>query len=203
MSAFSSRAACRIFSAGTITPMLTTSKLLHWSTTDTMFLPMSCTSPLTVAMTTLPLARASPPAATCAAFSASMNGIRCATACFITRADLTTCGRNILPAPNRSPTMFMPSISGPSMTSIGRPPRAAIAARHSSVSSTTNCVMPWTSACASRFPTGSARQARSSSFFLPPAFTCSANDTSRSPASGRRFSTTSSTRSRSSGSMSS
>ena len=34
--------------------MLTTSKLLHWSTTVTMFLPMSCTSPLTVAMTILP-----------------------------------------------------------------------------------------------------------------------------------------------------
>jgi len=26
-----------------------------------------------------------------------MKGIRCATACFITRADFTTCGRNILP----------------------------------------------------------------------------------------------------------
>ena len=31
-------------------------------------------------------------------------------------------GRNILPAPNRSPTTFMPSISGPSMTCSGRPP---------------------------------------------------------------------------------
>ena len=60
-------------------------------------------------------------------FSASMNGTRCATACFITRALFTTCGRNILPAPKRSPTTFMPSISGPSITSIGRPPRAAIA----------------------------------------------------------------------------
>ena len=34
---------------------------------------------------------------------------------FITRADFTTCGRNILPAPNKSPTTVMPSISGPSM----------------------------------------------------------------------------------------
>ena len=40
---------------------------------------------------------------------------------FHTRADLTTCGRNILPAPNRSPTTFMLSISGPSITWIGRP----------------------------------------------------------------------------------
>ena len=116
MSAPSSRAVCRIFCAGTITPRLITSKLLHWSTTPTMFLPMSCTSPFTVAMTILPLARESPDCA----FSASMNGTRCATACFITRADFTTCGRNILPAPKRSPTTFMPSISGPSITWIGR-----------------------------------------------------------------------------------
>lgn len=30
-----------------------------------------------------------------------------------------TCGRNIFPAPKRSPTTFMPSISGPSITWIG------------------------------------------------------------------------------------
>ncbi|ETH50634.1 homocysteine S-methyltransferase [Bordetella pertussis H973] len=112
MSAFSSLAFCRIWAHGTITPMFTTSKLLHCKTTDTMFLPMSCTSPLTVAITILPLARTSPPAAAIWRFSSSMKGIRCATACFITRADFTTCGRNILPAPNRSPTTFMPSISG-------------------------------------------------------------------------------------------
>jgi hypothetical protein len=39
-----------------------------------------------------------------AAFSASMNGTRWPTACFITRALFTTCGGNILPAPKRSPT---------------------------------------------------------------------------------------------------
>ena len=44
------------------------------------------------------------------AVSCSMNGCRYATAFFIARALLTTCGRNILPAPNRSPTTFMPSI---------------------------------------------------------------------------------------------
>ena len=95
-----------------------------------MFLPMSCTSPLTVAMTTLPLPlRVSP----LLAFSASMYGSRYLTARFITRADFTTWGRNILPAPNRSPTIFMPSISGPSMTSRGR----ANCCRASSVSSST------------------------------------------------------------------
>ena len=49
-----------------------------------------------------------------------MNGSRYATARFIARALLTTCGRNIFPAPKRSPTTFIPSISGPSITSSGR-----------------------------------------------------------------------------------
>ena len=81
-----------------------------------MFLPISWTSPLTVAITIRPLAVETP----LFSFSASMKGIRWATAFFITRADFTTCGRNILPEPNRSPTTFIPSISGPSITSIGR-----------------------------------------------------------------------------------
>ncbi len=72
MSAPSTLARARMSWQGTITPMLTTSKLLHWSTTVTMFLPMSCTSPFTVAMTILPLALASPPASTSSFFSASM-----------------------------------------------------------------------------------------------------------------------------------
>ncbi len=80
-----------------------------------MFLPMSWTSPLTVAITTRPADFDAP-----GSFSASMYGTRWATAFFMTRALLTTWGRNILPAPNRSPTTFIPSISGPSMTWIGR-----------------------------------------------------------------------------------
>ena len=58
-----------------------------------MFLPMSCTSPFTVASSTRPLVCATAEASR----SASMYGIRCATAFFITRALFTTCGRNILP----------------------------------------------------------------------------------------------------------
>ena len=160
MSALSRRAVSRIFSHGTMTPRSITSKLLHWSTTPTMFLPMSCTSPLTVAMTMRPLdlhARRPP-----AAFSFSMYGIRCATAFFITRADFTTCGRNILPAPNRSPTTFMPSMSGPSITCSGR----SNWLRASSVSSITNSSMPRTSACSSRLATGQLRHARSSTLLL-------------------------------------
>ncbi len=123
------------------------------------------------------------------AFSASMNGTRCATACFITRADFTTCGRNILPAPKRSPTTFMPSISGPSITWIGR----SAFCRASSVSSTIQVEIPCTSACASRSSTGRFRHERSSSTLLPPLFTVSANFTSRSVASLRRLRITSST----------
>src|SRR5437667_56940 len=47
-----------------------------------MFLPMSCTSPLTVASSTLPCALCAP------SRSSSMNGCRYATPRFITRADL-------------------------------------------------------------------------------------------------------------------
>ncbi|MCY1358946.1 hypothetical protein D9M69_454960 [compost metagenome] len=124
-----------------------------------MFLPMSCTSPFTVAIRILPLASGLSP------FSASMKGIRWATACFITRADFTTWGRNILPAPNRSPTTFMPAISGPSITSMGR----AHFWRHSSVSSTMKVVMPLTSACSRRFSTLKPRHSSlSASFTAPP-----------------------------------
>ena len=92
-----------------------------------------------------------------------MNGIRCATAFFMTRADFTTCGRNILPAPNRSPTTFMPSMSGPSITSSGLPSSR----RAASVSSRMNSSMPFTSACSSRLITGQSRHARSSTRFCP------------------------------------
>ena len=87
----------------------------------------------------------------------------------MTRALLTTCGRNILPAPNRSPTTFMPSISGPSITSIGRPPRSAISARSSSVSLSTWASMPFTRAWVIRSETGSARHSSSVTVSSPDA----------------------------------
>ena len=116
-----------------------------------MFLPMSWTSPLTVAITMRAADERS-------VFSASMYGSRYATARFIARALFTTCGRNIFPAPKRSPTIFIPSMSGPSMTSSG----LAAALRASSVSSSMKSTMPWTSACASRSATGASRHDRSS-----------------------------------------
>jgi len=91
-------------------------------------LPMSCTSPLTVAMTTVPLLR---PASS--GRLARLDERDEVSHGFLHDArDFTTCGRNILPAPNRSPTTFMPAISGPSITSMGCPPRASMSARSSS-----------------------------------------------------------------------
>ena len=70
-------------------PEMYTLKLLQPKTTPTMFLPMSCTSPLTVAMMTTPaLLFWLPPFSL---FSSSMYGMRWATAFFMTLADLMTC----------------------------------------------------------------------------------------------------------------
>src|ERR1700733_10703028 len=151
-------AVSRIFSQETMTPKSTTSKLLHCRTTPTMFLPMSWTSPLTVAITTLPFERLVP------SFSCSMYGISTETAFFMTRADLTTCGRNILPAPNRSPTTFMPSMSGPSITSSGR----LDLSRASSVSSRTNSSRPLTNACFWGSPPGGLSHSHSAGGPLEP-----------------------------------
>ena len=92
-----------------------------------------------------------------------MYGSRYATARFIARALFTTCGRNIRPDPKRSPTTFMPSISGPSITSIGR----SSFCRASSVSSSMKSTIPWTSACSRRFSTVSSRHERSRSLVAP------------------------------------
>ena len=61
---------------------------------------MSCTSPLTVASTTVPL----PPWS-----DFSMWGSRKATAAFMVSADCSTKGSCISPEAKRSPTTFMPS----------------------------------------------------------------------------------------------
>ena len=164
-----------------------------------MFLPMSWTSPLTVAIRILPCARVTVPAFSARAFSSSMYGIRNATAFFIARALLTTCGRNILPAPNRSPTTFMPSISGPSIISSGR----AYFCRASSRSGSRKSSTPWTRACDSRASTVLSRHFRSISRLVADPFTVSANCTIRSVASGRRLKMMSSTCSRRSFGMSS
>jgi hypothetical protein len=89
MSAFSATAASRIFSTGTMTPMSTTLKLLQPSTTATMFLPMSCTSPFTVAIKNVPACELSV-LVPLSRFSSSMKGTRWPTDFFITRALLIT-----------------------------------------------------------------------------------------------------------------
>ncbi|COW52527.1 Uncharacterised protein [Mycobacterium tuberculosis] len=68
---------------------------------STRFLPMSCTSPLTVASTMRPLPESSS--------ERSMCGSRYATAAFITSADCSTNGSCIWPEPKSSPTVFMPA----------------------------------------------------------------------------------------------
>ncbi len=67
---------------------------------STRFLPMSWTSPFTVANRIDPRSVES-------AFS--INGSSSATAVFITSADCSTNGSCISPLPNNSPTVFMPS----------------------------------------------------------------------------------------------
>ena len=184
-----------ILSAGTITPKSITSKLLHCNTTLTIFLPMSCTSPFTVAITTLPLLEPF-------CFVALINGSKYATDCFITRADFTTCGRNILPSPNKSPTTSMPAMSGPSITSNG----VGNFWRASSVSSMMCVVIPFTSACFKRSSTGHVRHSATESTALsslPWLRYFSEISSKRSVPSGVRFNTASSITLRNSGSRSS
>ena len=135
-----------------MTPKSIISKLLQAKTTPTIFLPISCTSPFTVAMIILPLELLT----LLGSFSASIKGNKWATDFFITRADLMTCGKNIFPAPNRSPTIFMPRIRICSMTSKG----CSTVCRACSVSSITNSSMPCTSAYTKRSSTVNSRQAK-------------------------------------------
>ena len=117
MSTFSFWAVSKILSAGTITPISIISYPLQPNTTPTIFFPISCTSPFTVANNTLGTLPAV--AVGLFFFSSSIKGVSQATLFFITRALFTTCGKNIFPAPNRSPTTFIPAIRGPSITSRG------------------------------------------------------------------------------------
>ena len=118
----------------------------------------------------------------------------------MTRADLTTWGRNILPSPKRSPTMFIPVIRCPSITSSGR----LTDTRASSISWVTNSSMPLTRLWLTRSCSGSSRHSFLAT--LPSRtsdLTLSAKSSSRSVASSRRLSSTSSTRSKRSFGMSS
>ena len=156
---------------------------------------MSCTSPFTVANKILAAPAPSSfcvPAAICAnrrsSFSFSINGVRMATLFFITLALLTTCGKNIFPLPKRSPTTFIPSINGPSITSKG----FGYFCLASSVSVSIKSVIPLTSEWVNLSSTVPSRQAAflTSPFSL--AFTVSAKFNNLSVASSRRFKITSS-----------
>ena len=76
ISACSLSAASKILSAGTITPISTISYPLHPNTTPTIFFPISCTSPFTVANKILAAPAVSSlmvPAAKCACFLSSFS----------------------------------------------------------------------------------------------------------------------------------
>ena len=167
--------------------------------TLTMFFPMSCTSPFTVASSTFP---ALP---TPRARSFSIYGCRMPTACFMVRAVFTTCGRNIFPSPKRRPTSFMPAMSGPSMMLTAE----GYCCKASPRSSARWSAQPLMRAFCNRSSSGSCAASASASELLPAATAaalppvavgvaaCSwlASSVSRSAASGRRFSITSSIRS--------
>ena len=124
--------------------------------------------------------------------------MRCATACFMTRALLTTWGRNIRPDPNRSPTMSMPGHQRP-LDDLQRPRRAPAAPPRCPRRCTRRCPRP-ARASAARRPGAPARPGRRRVRSWPrrPRSAGRSRAAARSrPA--RRLSTTSSTRSRRSG----
>ena len=65
------------------------------------------------------------------------------TAVFIVLALFTTCGRNIFPAPNNSPTLFIPPSNGPSIISITFP----YSVLDSSISASNQVDIPFTRLC--------------------------------------------------------
>ncbi len=138
-------------------PRFTTSKPLLVRMMSTRFLPMSWTSPLTVASTTLP--RSDP------SFF-SMCGSRCDTAAFITSALCSTSATISSLALKRRPTSAMPFISGPLMMSSGCGQRASASA--SSRSSIRPSFEPSTTERASRSSSGKSRRGRAEADALRP-----------------------------------
>ena len=107
----------------------------------------------------------------------------------MTRADFTTCGKNILPAPNKSPTTFIPIIKCPSITSMG----AVASCLACSTSSIIKASIPFTKACVILSCNGFSLQDKSAVFSFEVPFTVSAKSSKRSVASSRISKITSST----------
>ena len=110
MSGWCSFTASTSFSGGTLMPRFTTWKPLLARMISTRFLPMSWTSPFTVASTTLPRL---------AVWVLSIFGSRWVTAAFIASALCSTSATISSLAPNSRPTSSIPFISGPLMISSG------------------------------------------------------------------------------------
>ena len=163
-----------------------------------MFLPMSWTSPFTVAITMVPCGSVSSPAASARARSSSMKGSRWADGPLHDAGALHHLGQEHLPEPNRSPTTFIPAISGPSITASGRSVGLAglLRVRLDVVDD------PVHQRVLEALLHRALRQASSATRAAPPSSrTRSASSTSRSVASARRSRRTSSTASSSSSSI--
>ena len=157
-----------------------------------MFLPMSCTSPFTVAITILPCTRSLPAGLAQGLLLLGLHeGLEVGHRALHRPGALDDLRQEHL-ARSRTGhrrSSCRPS-AGPSITSSGR----SASWRASSVSASMKSTMPCTSACASRFShrclaPGQVRPPR----LVPEPLTVSAKVTSRSVASGRRSKMTSST----------
>ena len=109
MSASFSMAARTMSSLGTSLPRSTSLKPEFASSAPVMFLPRSWTSPLTVAMTTVPLS---------AVAAAGMSSLSLSNAVRMVSADKSTCGRNTFPEPKSAPMSFMAAVRDFSVISL-------------------------------------------------------------------------------------
>ena len=103
-------------SASTSTPRSTTLKPLLSSIMATRFLPISCRSPATVPIITLPAVGISAPPS----FSFASS-----TPAFIAWADIIISGTNISPSLKRSPTSLIPGINPSLMTFMASSPASS------------------------------------------------------------------------------
>ena len=186
MSAFSALAFARISAHGTITPMLTTSKLLHCRTTDDDVLADVVHVALHGRDHDLALRLGDDAGAR---FFRRLfclderDQVRHRLLHHARRSSPPAAGTSCPGRTGRRRRSCRPSAGLRSPGSGGRL-RASIFWRASSVSSTIHCVMPCTSACARRFSTGALRHSRFCFLLAPPAFSVPANSIMRSVASG-------------------
>ena len=120
---------------GCLMPIFTVEKPLFVKIISTRFLPISCTSPLTVAKSIFPRPTSDS--------SFSICGSRYATAFFITSADCRTNGNCISPLPKSSPTVFIPESKKVLIISSGLIPSAIASSRSDSSPFASPSIILW------------------------------------------------------------